>query len=112
MNDFEYPWCSKCHDSFPMRRDDYENLKECGNTFYCPQGHALVITRASIVSQLRIAERRVKDKTSIISRLLKRVESLRGVQTRQRNRLLRGACLYCNLTSKDIIKHIQERHKP
>lgn len=113
-DDFRYPYCPKCGDSFPMRKGTYQGLEECGNTFYCSLGHALIITRKSIVLQLRTTERRVEYKLEQVSRLLKRAESYRGVQTRQRNRLLRGDCPYCGIEPYlcDIIEHIKEKHGP
>lgn len=111
MNDFAYPWCPKCGNNFPIRQGMYNELEKCGNTFYCPLGHSLVITRESVVDRLWRAEKRVDYKSNIISKLQKHIESLRGVQTRQRNRLLRGVCPYCNLTSSNLIKHVRERHK-
>lgn len=112
MGDFVYPWCSKCDKNFPMQWNVYENLEECGNTFYCPHGHALMISRANIVLRLRTAEKNISYKTGVVSKLSKRIESFLGVQTRQRNRLLRGACPYCKQMPKDMVRHIQEHHGP
>lgn len=112
MSDYTHPWCPKCSDNFPMRKNTYDDLEECGNIFYCPNGHALEISRISVVSRLRAAQNRSTHKSSQISRLLKRVESFRGVQTRQRNRLLRGACPYCGKAIRNMIEHIRERHTP
>ena len=83
----------------------------CGNTFYCPKGHALEICRSSIVSQISTEQRRSIQRLETIHRLQKRIESLRGVQTRIRNRLLRGACPYCNVIPHDMVGHIKARHK-
>lgn len=112
MNELHYVWCNKCGDNFPMRQNKYDDLEECGNTFYCPQGHALMITRDDIVTRFRRARQQSERKSDSISRLENSVRSLRGVQTRQRKRLLRGACPYCGMILKDIIKHIRDRHHP
>lgn len=79
MSDYTHPWCSKCGDNFPMRQSMYDDLEECGNTFYCPNGHPLVISRTSVVGQLRTELRRNSYKEDRISVLEKRAESLRGV---------------------------------
>lgn len=110
MSDFAYPYCVKCGNNFPMRQDIHENLEECGNTFYCPQGHPIMTPRSSLISQRDIAERQSTRGFETITRLLKRVESFKGVQTRQRNRLLCGACPYCKITPRDMTKHMKERH--
>ena len=120
MSDFRYPYCRTCLGNFPMREEMYNDLEECGNTFYCPQGHPLVIHRSTIVSELRSLKRRVSYRDDTISRLVKHSDALRGVQTRQRNRLLKGACPYCNkydrvtykTPSYDLIAHIQQHHSP
>ncbi len=112
MNEFHYVYCRQCSDNFPMRQTTYDELEKCGNTFYCPQGHALVISRESIVTQLRHVKQESERKSDTISRLENSANALRGVQTRQRKRLLRGVCPYCNITPKDIIKHIRDRHHP
>ena len=112
INELHYVWCYKCCDNFPMRQNKYDELEVCGNTFYCPQGHALVISRESIVTQLRRVKQQSKRRLEIIDKLENSARSLKGVQTRQRKRLLRGVCPYCNITPKDMVKHIQERHKP
>lgn len=110
MGDLVYPWCSRCGNHFPMNQDVYNDLEECGDIFYCPCGHSLTIPRNSIVLRLRTMEKKINDKTDKVSRLLKRIESFLGVQTRQRNRLLRGACPYCKQMPKDMVRHIQEHH--
>ena len=112
MDEFKFPWCSKCRDSFPMRIEKYEELEMCGNTFYCPQGHALIIGRKSIVDRMRSSERSERRRSNTIRGLYKSMESLRGVRTRDRNRLLRGVCPYCNKIPIEMVKHIQTHHKP
>lgn len=111
MVEFKFPWCSMCENNFPMRIEEYEELEVSGNTFYCPQGHTLMISRESIVDRMRSSERSGCWRSNTIRGLHKRMESLRGVRTRERNRLLRGACPYCNKNSGDIVKHIQLHHK-
>lgn len=111
-DDFVYVWCSKCQDTFPMRRKLIDSLEECGNTFYCPQGHPLVYAQKDIVKRLRLAESLSTNRSYIISQMEKSAASFRGIQTKQRNRLLHGACPYCTKVPKDIVKHIQEKHKP
>lgn len=112
MSDFVYPWCPECDKNFPVRKDIYEGLENCGNTFYCLHGHPLKVSRTSIVSELRTTNRRLALNIVTVSRLSKRIESLRGVQTRQRNRLLRGACPYCGKIPVNMVGHIQKHHNP
>ncbi len=113
MKDIESIWCNKCGNNFLMKKDLYENLEECGNTFYCPKGHALVISRTSIVSHSRFLARSLSYRSERIRTLEKREASLRGVQARQRNRLLRGVCPYCgeNAFVTDLVGHIKDHHK-
>lgn len=110
MSDFAYPYCSECSDNFPVRQSTYDKLEECGNTFYCPQGHALVISRTTIVSRFRSEARLSACRLRTIDKFYKREAAIRGVMTRQRNRLLRGACPYCNKTPQDMTKHMIAQH--
>ena len=112
MCDLAYPWCPKCGNNFPMRQNEYDDLEECGNTFYCSKGHRLIISRESVVKKCRRQERRADRHVETISRLQKRIESFQGVITRQHNRLLRGLCPYCRKTPNDIARHIQLHHTP
>lgn len=113
MNDFCYPYCRNCCKSFPMRENDYHELESNGNTFYCPSGHGLCITQKSLAGKLQSAERSMICKERTVARLVKRTECLRGVQTRHRNRLLRGHCPYCGDSRfRDLIKHIRRNHNP
>lgn len=112
MSDIIYVWCHECKNNFPIREEINDDLEEYGSTFYCPKGHALAFSRKVIVSDLRRVKRALTYKNSLIDKLEKRGESFKGVITRYRNRLLRGACPYCNKTPSDMIKHINEKHGP
>lgn len=112
MSDICYPYCRDCCSNFPMREEDYEELERNGNTFYCPKGHGLCITQNSVASQLQSAQRSVARQEKTVAHLVKSAECLRGVQTRHRNRLLRGRCPYCGDSPLDLIKHIRRHHNP
>lgn len=121
MCEFRYPWCNACIDNFPMREEKYEELEDCGNTFYCPQGHPLQISREAIVDQMRSAKRRGDYLRDRCDKLQRRTEALKGVKTKYLNRLLRGECPYCgksfNYTldgesHNDVVEHIREKHAP
>ncbi len=112
--DFKYHWCSRCCENFPIRGDMDDRLEMSGDVFYCPRGHAIQITRETVVGNLRSIRRTADYRSKEITGLLKRAESYRGVQTRQRNRILRGACPYCgeNAFPYDLIGHIKAKHGP
>ena len=110
MSEFVHPWCYKCGDNFPMREGQYEELEECGNTFYCPKGHALEVSRKDIVLTMRREKRRGDCHRDTCDRLQKRIEGLRGVKTKYLNRLLRGECPYCGKTVGQMVLHIQNSH--
>lgn len=111
MSDFVYPWCEECGDNFPMRDGKHAELEDCGNTFYCPQGHALTIARTTITAAMRRAKRQIGYYRDDRDRLTKKLSALHGLQTRHKNRLLSGVCPYCNQKPRDVIKHIQAYHK-
>jgi len=113
MNNFVFPWCPSCSNNFPMREEDYNNLERNGVTFYCPSGHPLCITQESVASKLHHAERRNEYYMKTADKLRKRASSLRGVQTKYRNRLLCGHCPYCGTSRfQDLVKHIRRHHNP
>jgi hypothetical protein len=111
-SDIIYVRCQWCPDNFPMHKQIYEDFEDSGRTFHCPNGHCLHITRTSITSRMRNAEFLSSRKQERINRLYKRIASIRGVQSRYKNRLLRGMCPYCAEMHADICKHIQEKHAP
>lgn len=115
MSDIRYPYCIKCQESFPMREHSFDALERSGNTFYCPQGHLLAVRQNDIVSQLRSSQRFLQRSEDQVHRLQKRIECVKGVITRQRNRLLRRCCPYCAKSVTDIkestmLIHIRTRH--
>ncbi len=113
MVDLCFPYCRDCCSSFPMREEYYHELERSGCTFYCPRGHGLCITQKSVASRLQNAERSVARQEKTVARLVRSTDSLRGVQTRHRNRLLQGHCPYCGTSRfKDLIKHINRYHNP
>ncbi len=113
MNDYCFPYCRTCCENFPMRENYYYDLERSGNTFYCPCGHPLVITQKSVANRLQSAQRSVARQEKTVARLVRSTESLRGVQTRHRNRLIRGHCPYCGTSRfQDLCKHIKRHHNP
>ncbi len=108
--EFRYPWCRQCRDSFPMRSRAYDGLEETGEAFYCPKGHALEVQRLSVVERLRSSERSVVHHRDMRDKLTRRLDATRGVQTRFKNRLLKKCCPYCNKPVDNLFKHVSERH--
>lgn len=115
IDELRYPYCEACKGSFPMRDSTFDALERSGSTFYCPDGHRLVMRQSDIVTLLRSSERFLQRSRDHVDTLEKSLNSVRGVITRQRNRLLRGVCPYCakNLKGTDVLamsQHIRERH--
>ena len=115
MNEIRYSYCTQCQESFPMRETVLDSYERSGNAFYCPQGHPLVVRQNDIVTQLRSSERFLQRSRDQVRVLEKQVECAKGVITRQRNRLIRGVCPYCNKDSDQIdersmLLHICQRH--
>lgn len=108
--EFEYPYCSTCRENFPMRGEDYDTLEMSGDTFYCPKGHLLHVSRESVVTNLRYSRRLNDGRRDIINRFDKRESCYKGVQTRQKNRLVKGLCPYCGKCPMNLAKHIEDRH--
>ncbi len=113
MVDLCFPYCRDCCNNFPMREEDYHELERSGSTFYGPSGHGLCITKKSVASRLKYAERTIVRNKSTVARLIRSTERSRGVQPRHRNRLSRGHCPYCGTSRfKDLIIHVKRHHNP
>lgn len=115
MEDIRNPYCPNCQKHFVMTEASYDGYERSGKTFYCPQGHSLVIRQNDIVTQLRTSERFLQRSEEQVKWLYKQIQSVKGVIKRQRNRLVRGCCPYCNknmiqITEHTMLKHIRERH--
>lgn len=93
-----------------MKRILEDDLVECGNTFYCPQGHPIHFSRSWIVAEYRCLEREVVYQQDIIRDLRKSIQALRGIQTRYRNKLLKGYCPYCKHTPTNMSAHMKNAH--
>lgn len=115
MNEIRYPWCPKCNENFPMRDETMDGYERSGSTFYCPKGHGLVIRQDDVVSQLRTSERFLRRSEDQVHKLEKKIEGVKGVITRQRNRLVRGCCPYCaknvsTIDERSMLRHIHDSH--
>jgi len=109
-NETVHVWCERCGDNFPMRQSTHDRLEESGDTFYCPKGHSMILDRKIIVVDMRNNARRAKRYSDTIDKLRKTISSMKGVQVRHRNRLLRGDCPYCGKSPSNLAAHIAVRH--
>lgn len=115
MSDIRHPYCPSCQKHFVMTEESIDGYERSGKTFYCPQGHSLVMRQNDIVSQLRTSERFLRRSEEQVKLLYKQLQSVKGVISRQRNRMMRGCCPYCNknvveIAEKTMLRHISERH--
>ena len=115
MNGIRNPYCPNCHHHFVMSEDTFDGYERSGKKFYCPQGHVLTVRQNDVVSSLRASNRFLLRSEERVEMLLQRIKSIKGVITRQRNRLIRGCCPYCNkdimaISKSPMLQHIHERH--
>lgn len=81
MNSMRYPRCGSCGYGFPMAEATYDGYERSGKTFYCPQGHPLVIRQNDIVTQLRASERLLRRSEDQVHKFMKEAQCARGVIT-------------------------------
>ena len=109
--------CSACGINYGMPRGLYDAArKDPKVTFYCAVGHPMHYPReASRITLLEQELERSQDALASNRAHLARAEAsrsaLRGVVTRERNRIARGLCPRCNREFADVAKHFRMLHQ-
>ena len=70
--------------SFWITDDHYDRLRECHNTFYCPNGHPLSYTGESDRDKIKRLESNLAREREYGNKLARKNAALRGVITRQK----------------------------
>ena len=105
--------CCNCATNFAMDNNLKQRLKETGDTFYCPNGHAQRYTETeatrlkrqnqSLESNLRWAK--IDAQNAKYSHA-----ATKGKLTKLKNRIANGVCPCCNRTFANISRHMAGQH--
>lgn len=112
--------CANCGVPFGMPRNLNKQRREDGSDFWCVNGHANVYrdTEADkLKRKLTAAERRADAAEATARTQRKRAvaaegsnRALRGVVTRERKRVGRGACPCCGRFFEQLSRHMNSKH--
>lgn len=118
--DLEVTDCGVCGVDFAAPARLLKSRREKGGDFYCPNGHVLVFTESEVdrlrkqakslearLTSSRDQQRATRDELAAAERLR---SALRGVVTRERNRVARGVCPCCSRTFLDLARHMAGQH--
>jgi predicted RNA-binding Zn-ribbon protein involved in translation (DUF1610 family) len=105
--------CPNCGVIFGLPQEMQHELRQTGNSFYCPNGHALSY-RDSEVSRLkkklRERDKYIDDLRGDLMLTERRRRAAKGQLTKWRNKLAQGACVCCGQVVLDLAQHMAEAH--
>ena len=106
--------CCICGVTFGMQRGLWDECdRDSTRYFYCPNGHAQHYAKSREQRLARELEQ-VRDALAASRAMTAQAErsrsALRGVVTRERNRIARGLCPRCNREFPDVAKHMAMLH--
>lgn len=108
--------CCNCGVQFAMPTELWQERKQDGKGFYCPNGHSMVFTN-SVETKLREAEERLREVNAYSSSLshqlngaLKQVSIKKGVITRLKHRAMNGVCGECHRHFDNLERHMKAKH--
>lgn len=113
MSEFVLMACGECGIEFHLPQHFYNERKETGNNWYCPNGHCRVFKEADSVKYRREAERlrqQIAQKDDEIAEQKRKVAAARGETTKIKKRINNGVCPCCNRTFTNLHRHMTTQH--
>ena len=77
--------CIKCNVVFWITSEHHQQLVQCKNTFYCPNGHAQFYRGESDASKIERLKYELRQEKKSSERIARSNAALRGVITRKKN---------------------------
>lgn len=106
--------CCVCGCYFAMDVRFYKEKKENRTEFFCPVGHEQHFTAEREVDRLKKQneelQRRADWHRQLAERRSKTISSLKGQQTKLKNRIKNGVCPCCNRSFTNLHQHMQKQH--
>jgi hypothetical protein len=118
----ETTFCTHCGLPFAMPAEMLKVLRRDGNTFYCPNGHAMSwrgITEADRLRKMLEEANRSKTRLASDCNLAWRMQSEaeealkkeKAAAKRVNTRIHAGVCPCCNRTFQNLQRHMATKHK-
>jgi hypothetical protein len=118
--DLDVTDCANCAVQFAVPARLLAERRKDGQTFYCPNGHKLHFAETELDRVKKENERLAAQRTAAYDqaaaaradrdRADRSNRALRGVVTRERNRVGRGVCPCCNRTFPNLARHMAGQH--
>lgn len=112
--------CCTCNVPFMVPDHMKRRLREAGDTFWCPAGHAQSYKETEIMRLRKMVEAANRSKTELVAQLTDtqaalstREEQLkreRAAAKKANARIHAGVCPCCNRTFKNLARHMATKH--
>lgn len=116
--------CYKCKIEFGLNDEFYRVAKERAEdmSWFCPNGHSQVFTRApseaellrkerdTLKQQLAYKDDRIRAEVTQREYAQNQARAYKGVATRVKNRVSNGVCPCCNRTFANLQRHMATKH--
>lgn len=112
--------CCSCGVPFAMEQSYWQERKNKGGRFFCPNGHGQVYRETAIMraeaaakraQELLEQERRRTEQLRLdVAHMDKRRQAEMASKTRIKNRVARGVCFCCNRTFENLARHMATKH--
>ena len=105
--------CCVCGVVFAMPQTMYNDRKNKGGSFYCPNGHPMHFTEPEVTKLLKKLESTQRDRDLQHQRLLEAEKSLsaqKGINTKLKKRIANGVCPCCHRQFTNLHRHMTTKH--
>lgn len=113
MTDFKIIHCGECGIEFGVPAHFYNERRNNGGGWYCPNGHRRAF-KEPVVDQLRRQRDRLKqaiaEKEDALDSAYRQVSAARGQITKLKKRASAGVCPCCNRTFQNLQRHMASKH--
>jgi hypothetical protein len=112
--------CAECGIVYAIAKNRDRILRENGETFFCPNGHAQVVCETIVQKLERDLAReraahdqskaRIRQERERAEQIQRSERAIRGAKTRQENRISKGVCPCCRRHFTNIQRHMATKH--
>ena len=120
QTDYFFTSCATCKMEFYLPDVKYNDCKQKGEGFYCPNGHSSVFRETELQKakrELELANRQkqwAQESRDLAQKNLekerKRSAAFKGVLTKTRNRIGNGVCPCCSRSFQNLKRHMDCKH--
>lgn len=112
--------CYKCGIPFAVTSKKYNELRNNGAEFFCPNGHGQHYTETEVIRlkkqvenekrQREWAEQHARNNYEKFERAENQKKAYKGVITKIKNRVGHGVCPCCKRTFSALARHMKTKH--